>query len=83
MDDEMECLKGDFIDVHTMEQKAEHIYKKITQLTKLKNWSLARELLTELDELDLKILVEKKVLDYIGSDGDGSDRDGMASLSRE
>jgi hypothetical protein len=81
MCDEMERLKIDFPDVHTMEQKAEHIRQKKTRLTKLKKWSLARELRTELDGLDSKILVEKKALEDIG--GDGSDRDGTASLSRE
>jgi hypothetical protein len=83
MYDEMERLKSDFPDVHTMEQKAEHIRQKITRLTKLKKWSLARELRTELDELDSKILVEKKALENIGGGGDGSDMDGTASLSRE
>jgi hypothetical protein len=80
MEDEMECLKGNFAYVHTIEQNADHTRQKITQPTKLKNWSLARELSTELDEFDLMILVEKKVLEYICG---CSDWDGTASFSRE
>jgi hypothetical protein len=33
----MKRLKGDFPDVHTMEQEAKHIRQEITRMTELKN----------------------------------------------